>query len=96
MWHLGYFKELKDGCKKWPVSHSRLHGFDQWQATGRSEQMCSANCNASQVQSAFMAIIEIHPYALLITVTSQIPSKVGPNPFLKETQISFGHLLKIT
>ena len=43
-WHLGDFKELKGGSKKWPVSHPGLHGFDQWQATERSVQTCSSNC----------------------------------------------------
>ena len=43
-WHLGDFKELKGGNEKWPVSHPGMHGFDQWQATERSVQTCSANC----------------------------------------------------
>ena len=43
-WHLGDFKKLKGGNKKWPVSHPGLHGFDQWQATERSAQTCTTNC----------------------------------------------------
>ena len=43
-WHLGDFKALKGGNKKWPVSHPGLHGFDQWQATERSAQTCTTNC----------------------------------------------------
>ena len=43
-WHLGDFKKLKYGNKKWPVSHPGLHGFDQWQATERSTSTCTTNC----------------------------------------------------
>ena len=32
-WHLGDFKPLKGGNKKWPVYHPGLHGFDQCFAT---------------------------------------------------------------
>ena len=43
-WHIGDFKALKGGNKKWPVSHPGLHGFDQWQATERSAPTCTVNC----------------------------------------------------
>ena len=43
-WHLGDFKRLKHGNKKWPVSHPGLHGFDHWQATERSAPTCTINC----------------------------------------------------
>ena len=43
-WHLGDFKPLKGGNKKWPVSHPGLHGFDQWFATERSAPTCTLNC----------------------------------------------------
>ena len=43
-WHLGDFKKLNGGNKKWPVSHPGLHGFDQWQATERSTSTCTTNC----------------------------------------------------
>ena len=43
-WHLGDFKRLDGGNKKWPVSHPGLHGFDQWQATERSTSTCTTNC----------------------------------------------------
>ena len=43
-WHLGDFKPLKGGNKKWPVSHPGLHGFDQWFATERSAPTCTINC----------------------------------------------------
>ena len=43
-WHLGDFKPLKDGNKKWPVSHPGLHGFDQWFATERSAPTSTINC----------------------------------------------------
>ena len=43
-WHLGDFKKLNGGNKKWPVSHPGLHGFDQWQATERSAPTCTTNC----------------------------------------------------
>ena len=43
-WHLGDFKVLKGGNKKWPVSHPGLHGFDQWEGTARSGPTCNFNC----------------------------------------------------
>ena len=43
-WHLGDFKPLKGGNKKWPVSHPGLHGFDQWYATERSASTSTVNC----------------------------------------------------
>ena len=43
-WHLGDFKPLKGGNKKWPVSHPGLHGFDQWHATERSAPTSTVNC----------------------------------------------------
>ena len=43
-WHIGDFKPLNGGNKKWPVSHPGLHGFDQWLATERSAPSCSVNC----------------------------------------------------
>ena len=43
-WHLGDFKPLEGGNKKWPVSHPGLHGFDQWYATERSTLMATPNC----------------------------------------------------
>ena len=48
-WHLGDFKKVKDGNKKWPVSHPGLHGFDQWRATERSAQTCTTNCGCFDV-----------------------------------------------
>ena len=47
-WHLGDFKKLNGGNKKWPVSHPGLHGFDQWQATERSASTCTTNCGCFQ------------------------------------------------
>ena len=43
-WHLGDFKRLKRGNKKWPVSHPAQHGFDQWLATERSAPTVTINC----------------------------------------------------
>ena len=43
-WHIGDFKPLKGGNKKWPVSHPGLHGFDQWFATERSAPTATINC----------------------------------------------------
>jgi len=43
-WHLGDFKPIPGGNKKWPVSHPGLHGFDQWWATERSAPTCNLNC----------------------------------------------------
>ena len=43
-WHLGDFKSVKNGNKKWPVSHPGQHGFDQWIATERSARTHSTNC----------------------------------------------------
>ena len=43
-WHLGDFKPLKGGNKKWPVSHPGLHGFDQWFATEGSAPTSTINC----------------------------------------------------
>ena len=43
-WHLGDFKPIAGGNKKWPVSHPGLHGFDQWWATERSVRTCNSNC----------------------------------------------------
>ena len=43
-WHLGDFKPLEGGNKKWPVSHPGLHGFDQWYATERSTPTATPNC----------------------------------------------------
>ena len=43
-WHLGDFKPLEGGNKKWPVSHPGLHGFDQWYATERSAPTATPNC----------------------------------------------------
>ena len=50
-WHLGDFKPLKGGNKKWPVSHPGLHGFDQWYATERSAPTCTINCGCFQNSS---------------------------------------------
>ena len=47
-WHLGDFKPLKGGNKKWPVSHPGLHGFDQWFATERSAPTSTINCGCFQ------------------------------------------------
>ena len=43
-WHLGDFKVLPEGNKKWPVSHPGMHGFDEWWATERSAQSANLNC----------------------------------------------------
>ena len=43
-WHLGDFKKLPGGNKKWPVSHPGMHGFDEWWATERSAQSTNINC----------------------------------------------------
>ncbi|XP_065903953.1 N-acetylgalactosamine-6-sulfatase-like [Dysidea avara] len=43
-WHLGDFKKLDGGNKKWPISHPGQHGFDKWWATERSAPTCSLNC----------------------------------------------------
>lgn len=43
-WHLGDFKVLKGGNKKWPISHPGMHGFDTWWATERSAQTANLNC----------------------------------------------------
>ena len=43
-WHLGDFKKLPDGNKKWPVSHPGMHGFDEWWSTERSGQSTNINC----------------------------------------------------
>ena len=43
-WHLGDFKPIPGGNKKWPVSHPGLHGFDQWWATERSVRTSNPNC----------------------------------------------------
>ena len=43
-WHLGDFKKLPGGNKKWPVSHPGMHGFDEWWATERSGQTTNMNC----------------------------------------------------
>ena len=43
-WHLGDFKVLPEGNKKWPVSHPGMHGFDEWWATERSAQNVNLNC----------------------------------------------------
>ena len=43
-WHLGDFKALPKGNKKWPVSHPGTHGFDTWWATERSAQSANLNC----------------------------------------------------
>ena len=57
-WHLGDFKPLKGGNKKWPVSHPGLHGFDQWYATERSAPTSTLNCgcfhNSSCVQGHYI------------------------------------------
>ena len=47
-WHLGDFKPLKGGNRKWPVSHPGLHGFDQWFATERSASTSTLNCGCFQ------------------------------------------------
>ena len=43
-WHLGDFKVLPDGNKKWPLSHPGMHGFDEWWGTERSAQSANLNC----------------------------------------------------
>ena len=43
-WHLGDFKPVEGGNKKWPVSHPGQHGFDQWFATERSAPTSTINC----------------------------------------------------
>lgn len=43
-WHLGDFKVLPGGNKKWPLSHPGMHGFDTWWATERSAQSANLNC----------------------------------------------------
>ena len=43
-WHLGDFKVLPEGNKKWPVSHPGMHGFDEWWGTERSAQSANLNC----------------------------------------------------
>ena len=50
-WHLGDFKPLKGGNKKWPVSHPGLHGFDQWFATQRSAPTSTINCGCFNYSS---------------------------------------------
>jgi len=43
-WHLGDFKKLTGGNKKWPVSHPGMHGFDSWYSTERSAPSATMNC----------------------------------------------------
>ena len=43
-WHLGDFKVLPEGNKKWPLSHPGMHGFDEWWGTERSAQSANLNC----------------------------------------------------
>ena len=43
-WHLGDFKKLERGNKKWPVSHPGMHGFEEWWSTERSAGSCTINC----------------------------------------------------
>ena len=43
-WHLGDFKELPGGNKKWPISHPGMHGFESWWGTERSAQSANLNC----------------------------------------------------
>ena len=43
-WHLGDFKVLPEGNKKWPLSHPGMHGFDMWWGTERSAQSANLNC----------------------------------------------------
>ena len=43
-WHLGDFKALPEGNKKWPISHPGMHGFDEWWGTERSAQSANLNC----------------------------------------------------
>jgi len=47
-WHLGDFKKLEKGNKKWPISHPGMHGFDEWWSTERSAGSCTLNCGCFQ------------------------------------------------
>ena len=92
-WHLGDFKELKGGS-----GQCRIPGCMGLTNGKQRKDLCKRApriADASQVQSVLMAIMEIDHHALIITLTSQMPSKVGLNPSRKETHISFGYLLKI-
>lgn len=52
-WHLGDFKPITGGNKRWPVSHPGLHGFDHWWATERSVRTCNSNCGCFNTTCTF-------------------------------------------
>ena len=60
-WHLGDFKRVEGGNRKWPVSHPGLHGFDQWQATERSAQTCTTNCGCFNISKCINGHYRVPP-----------------------------------
>jgi len=88
-WHLGDFKPVKSGNKKWPVSHPGQHGFEHWQATLRSARTCTLNCGCFESAECILGHTqkqEPHPYCTnYYTINNQSKQlEAWPNPIALE------------
>ena len=81
-WHLGDFKPLKNGNKKWPVSHPGQHGFEQWIATTRSARTCTLNCGCFKNAKCILGHTQRHPECTNYYTTSNQSDQIisWPNP----------------
>ena len=81
-WHLGDFKPLKNGNKKWPVSHPGQHGFEQWIATTRSARTCTLNCGCFKNAKCILGHTQYHPGCTNYYTTSNQSDQIisWPNP----------------
>ena len=96
-WHLGDFKPIQGGNKKWPVSHPGQHGFEQWQATTRSARTCTLNCGCFENADCILGHTQRYPECTNYYTTDNQSDQIKPwpNPIFVEDSNFIWSLAKI-